>query len=106
MSLKYSYNFHNKISKLIISKYLNGKYIVFLASNNSELIKNVRDNTEQARLVIQNIFTIIIESLIFFGLFFFIIYKSSLASITAFFLIVILSLLYSFFHEIYQKNGL
>jgi len=102
--LKYSYNFSNKVSTLLLSKYLNSKYIIFLDTKNSELIRNVRDNTEQARLVIQNFFTIISESLVFLGLCLFIIYKSSIFNIMAILLIIILSLLYIYFSRNLSKK--
>ena len=76
----------------------------FLESKKSDLIRNVRDNTEQARQVIQNILNITIEGLIFFSLCSVLIYKSSFSTIIVFILIIIFSLLYAYFSRNLSKK--
>ena len=79
--LNYSFNLHNNLSKLLISKYLNDKYLVFINSKTSELLRNVKDNTDLVRQLVTNSLTFFSEILVFAGLCFIIIYNSSLISI-------------------------
>lgn len=92
--LRYSFNIHNNLSKLLISKYLNDKYLVFINSKTSELIRNVKDNTDLTRGLIANLLTLLSEILVFAGLCIIVIYNSKLISIFLIIFIVSLSCLY------------
>ena len=95
--LKYSFNIHNKLSYLLFTKYLNDKYLVFLNSKSSELLKNVKDNTDLVRQMVGNFLTFFSELLVFFGLCFIVIYKSTLISIFSIIFIILFSFLYLYF---------
>jgi len=102
--LKYSYNIHNTLSRLLISKYLNDKYSVFINSNTSELLRNVKDNTDLARNLIVNFLTLFTEVLVFIGLCIIIIYNSTLISIFSIIFITSLSFLYLYLSKNLAKT--
>jgi len=102
--LKFSFTIQNKLSKLILYKYLSENYSIFISSDNSELFRNVRDNPEIIRLLVINFFTLITEILVFFGLCIIIIYNSSLISLLCIFFLVIFSLIYLFFSRNFSRN--
>jgi ATP-binding cassette subfamily C protein len=95
--LKYSFKIHNNLSSLIFTKYLKDKYIYFVNSKVSELLRNVKDNVELVRNLVNNMFTLVSEILVFVGLCFIVIYNSSLLSIFSIFFIILFSILYLYF---------
>ena len=95
--LKYSFSLHNNLSRLLISKYLNDKYLVFINSKTSELLRNVKDNTDLVRQLVVNFLTFFSEILVFVGLCFIIIYNSSLISIFSIIFIVLFNRVYLYF---------
>ena len=102
--LQYSFNLHNNLSKLLISKYLNDKYLVFINSKTSELLRNVKDNTDLVRQLVTNSFTFFSEILVFVGLCFIIIYNSSLISIFSIIFIILFSSVYLYFSRGLSKS--
>lgn len=102
--LKYSFNIHNNISRLLISKYLNDKYLVFINSKTSELIRNVKDNTDLVRSLVANFLTFFSEVLVFIGLCGIIIYNSTVISIFAIIFIISLSCLYLYLSRNLSKS--
>ena len=58
---KYSFDVQNKLSQLLLSKYLNQNYSIFINSQSSEMLKNVKDNTELVRGLMQNCLTFLSE---------------------------------------------
>ena len=95
--LKYSFKIHNNLSSLIFTKYLKDKYIYFVNSKVSELLRNVKDNVELVKNLVNNIFTLISELFVFVGLCFIIIYNSSLISTFSIIFIIFFSILYLYF---------
>jgi ABC-type bacteriocin/lantibiotic exporter with double-glycine peptidase domain len=102
--LKYSFNIHNNLSRLLISKYLNDKYLVFINSKTSELIRNVKDNTDLVRSLVANFLTFFSEVLVFIGLCGIIIYNSTVISIFAIIFIISLSCLYLYLSRNLSKS--
>jgi ABC-type bacteriocin/lantibiotic exporter with double-glycine peptidase domain len=102
--LKYSFSLHNNLSRLLISKYLNDKYLVFINSKTSELLRNVKDNTDLVRQLVVNFLTFFSEILVFVGLCFIIIYNSSLISIFSIIFIVLFSSVYLYFSRGLSKS--
>jgi ABC-type multidrug transport system fused ATPase/permease subunit len=101
---KYSFEMQNKLSQLLLSKYLNQNYSIFINSQSSEMLRNVKDNTELVRGLLQNCLTFFSETLVFLGLSVFIIYKSTLISLFSIIFIIFFSLLYVFFSRKLSKN--
>jgi ABC-type bacteriocin/lantibiotic exporter with double-glycine peptidase domain len=102
--LRYSFNIHNNLSRLLISKYLNDKYLVFINSKTSELIRNVKDNTDLVRSLVVNFLTFFSEVLVFIGLCGIIIYNSTVISIFAIIFIISLSCLYLYLSRNLSKS--
>jgi ABC-type bacteriocin/lantibiotic exporter with double-glycine peptidase domain len=102
--LRYSFNLHNKLSGLLISKYLNEKYLIFINSKTSELIRNVKDNTDLVRQLVTNFLTFFSEILVFVGLCAIVIYNSSLISIFSIIFIIIFSCIYLYFSRGLSKK--
>jgi ABC-type bacteriocin/lantibiotic exporter with double-glycine peptidase domain len=102
--LKYSFNLHNNLSRLLISKYLNEKYLVFINSKTSELLRNVKDNTDLVRQLVTNFLTFFSEILVFVGLCVIIIYNSSLISIFSIIFIILFSCVYLYFSRGLSKS--
>ena len=102
--LKYSFSLHNNLSRLLISKYLNDKYLVFINSKTSELLRNVKDNTDLVRQLVTNFLTFLSEILVFVGLCVIIIYNSSLISIFSIIFIVLFSCVYLYFSRGLSKS--
>ena len=94
----------NKLSQSLLSKYLNQNYSIFINSPSSEMLRNVKDNTELVRGLLQNCLTFFSEILVFLGLSAFIIYKSSLISLFSIIFIILFSLLYVYFSRKLSKN--
>jgi ABC-type bacteriocin/lantibiotic exporter with double-glycine peptidase domain len=94
----------NKLSQLLLSKYLNQNYSIFINSQSSEMLRNVKDNTELVRGLLQNCLTFFSEILVFLGLSAFIIYKSTLISLFSIIFIIFFSLLYVYFSRKLSKN--
>jgi len=101
---KYSFEMQNKLSQLLLSKYLNQNYSIFINSQSSEMLRNVKDNTELVRGLLQNCLTFFSEILVFLGLSAFIIYKSTLISLFSIIFIIFFSLLYVYFSRKLSKN--
>jgi ATP-binding cassette subfamily C protein len=95
--LKYSFKIHNNLSSLIFTKYLKDKYIYFVNSKVSELLRNVKDNVELVKNLVNNMFTLVSELFVFAGLCFIVIYNSSLISTFSIFFIILFSILYLYF---------
>jgi ATP-binding cassette subfamily C protein len=95
--LKYSFKIHNNLSSLIFTKYLKDKYIYFINTKVSELLRNVKDNVELVKNLVNNMFTLVSELFVFVGLCFIVIYSSSLISTFSIFSIILFSILYLFF---------
>jgi len=87
--LKYSFKIHNNLSSLIFTKYLKDKYIYFVNSKVSELLRNVKDNVELVKNLVNNMFTLVSELFVFAGLCFIVIYNSSLISTFSIFFIIL-----------------
>jgi len=102
--LKYSFNLHNNLSRLLISKYLNDKYLAFINSKTSELLRNVKDNTDLVRQLVTNFLTFFTEILVFVGLCVIVIYNSSLISIFSIIFIVLFSCVYLYFSRGLSKS--
>ena len=102
--LKYSFSLHNNLSRLLISKYLNDKYLVFINSKTSELLRNVKDNTDLVRQLVTNCLVFFSEILVFVGLCFIIIYNSSLISIFSIIFIILFSCVYLYFSRGLSKS--
>jgi ABC-type multidrug transport system fused ATPase/permease subunit len=102
--LKYSFNLHNKLSRLLISKYLNEKYLIFINSKTSELLRNVKDNTDLVRQLVTNFLTFFSEFLVFVGLCVIVIYNSSIISVFSIIFIILFSLIYLYFSRGLSKN--
>jgi ABC-type bacteriocin/lantibiotic exporter with double-glycine peptidase domain len=102
--LKYSFTLHNNLSRLLISKYLNDKYLVFINSKTSELLRNVKDNTDLVRQLVTNSLVFFSEILVFVGLCFIIIYNSSLISIFSIIFIILFSCVYLYFSRGLSKS--
>ena len=102
--LRYSFNLHNKLSRLLISKYLNEKYLIFINSKTSELLRNVKDNTDLVRQLVTNFLTFFSEILVFAGLCVIVIYNSSLVSIFSIIFIILFSLIYLYFSRGLSKS--
>jgi ABC-type bacteriocin/lantibiotic exporter with double-glycine peptidase domain len=102
--LKYSFTLHNNLSRLLISKYLNDKYLVFINSKTSELLRNVKDNTDLVRQLVTNCLVFFSEILVFVGLCFIIIYNSSLISIFSIIFIILFSCVYLYFSRGLSKS--
>ena len=102
--LKYSFTLHNNLSRFLISKYLNDKYLVFINSKTSELLRNVKDNTDLVRQLVTNSLTFFSEILVFVGLCFIIIYNSSLISIFSIIFIILFSCIYLYFSRGLSKS--
>jgi len=101
---KYSFDVQNKLSQLLLSKYLNKNYSVFINSHSSEMLRNVKDNTELVRGLLQNCLTFISEIFVFLGLCIIIVYKSTLISLISIIFIIFFSCLYIFFSRRLSKN--
>lgn len=101
---KYSFEMQNKLSQSLLSKYLNQNYSIFINSQSSEMLRNVKDNTELVRGLLQNCLTFFSETLVFLGLSAFIIYKSTLISLFSIIFIILFSLLYVYFSRKLSKN--
>jgi ABC-type branched-subunit amino acid transport system ATPase component len=102
--LKYSFYLHNNLSRLLISRYLNDKYLVFINSKTSELLRNVKDNTDLVRQLVTNFLTFFSEILVFAGLCVIIIYNSSLISIFSIIFIILFSCVYLYFSRGLSKS--
>jgi len=85
---------------LLISKYLNDKYLVFITSKTSALLRNVKDHTDLVRQLVVNFLTFFSEILVLVGLCVIIIYNSLLNSI--FFIIFIVYFLVCIYIFKYQ----
>ena len=68
---KYSFDLQNKLSQSLLSKYLNQNYSIFINSQSSEMLKNVKDNTELVRGLMQNCLTFLSEIFVFFCIYYF-----------------------------------
>jgi ABC-type multidrug transport system fused ATPase/permease subunit len=101
---KYSFDVQNKLSQLLLSNYLNKNYSVFINSHSSEMLRNVKDNTELVRGLLQNCLTFISEIFVFLGLCIIIVYKSTLISLISIIFIIFFSCLYIFFSRRLSKN--
>ena len=93
---QFIYNFRHSISKKLLSKYLNSKYLFIISKNSSELVRNVdKEAAIFADGVLLNLISIITEVVILSGILFFLIivnFKS-----TIFILFILISLFIVFF---------
>jgi len=94
---KYSFDVQNKLSQLLLSKYLNQNYSIFINSQSSEMLRNVKDNTELVRGFLNNFLTLFSETFVFLGLCAIIFYKSTLVSLVSIIFIILFSCLYVYF---------
>lgn len=101
---KYSFDLQNKLSQSLLSKYLNQNYSIFINSQSSEMLKNVKDNTELVRGLMQNCLTFLSEIFVFFGICAIVIYKSTLISLISIIFIILFSCFYVFFSRRLSKN--
>jgi ABC-type multidrug transport system fused ATPase/permease subunit len=88
---KYSFDVQNKLARMLLSNYLNTNYSVFINSQSSEMLRNVKDNTELVRGLLQNCLTFVSETLIFFGICVIIIYNSTFISLISIIFIILFS---------------
>ena len=102
--LRYSFNLHNNLSRLLFSKYLNNNYLIFINSKTSDLLRNVKDNTDLIRQLVTNSLTFFSEVLVFMGLCFIIIYNSSLISIFSIIFIILFSCIYLYYSRNLSKS--
>lgn len=102
---KYSMDIQNKLSKSLLSKYLYQNYSIFINSQSSEMLRNVKDNTEIVRGLIQNCLTFLSEIFVFFGICAIVIYNSTLISLFSIIFITLFSFFMFFFQGNYQKIG-
>lgn len=101
---KYAFDAQNKLSRALLSKYLNQNYSIFINSQSSEMLRNVKDNPEIIKGLMQNFFTFFSEILVFFGLCLIIIYNSTLISLISIIFIVLFSCFYVFFSKKLSKD--
>jgi hypothetical protein len=76
--LKYSFSIHNKLTRILFSRYLSSNYQIFINSESSLLIRNLINNTGDVRNLILNSTTFFSEVLVFIGLCVIIIYQSTI----------------------------
>jgi ABC-type bacteriocin/lantibiotic exporter with double-glycine peptidase domain len=101
---KYSYILQNKLSNRLLNKYLNENYSYFINYESSEMFRNVKDNTEVVRALVNNFFILIAELFVFLGLSIIIIYNSTLVSIFSIIFIIFFSFIYIFFSKNLSKK--
>ena len=58
---KYSFDVQNKLSQSLLTKYLNQNYSIFINSQSSEMLRNVKDNTDLVKGLAQNFLTFFSE---------------------------------------------
>ncbi len=96
------FNFIENLSYNLYSKYLSQKYKLYSSKNSSELLRNVLKEMDLFYLHLQSLIQIILESIILFGIFIFLIYLLTIPTLV----IVGTSLLLGSIYYLFVKKNL